>query len=148
MSNTNTTGPTNTNESRPTGTRRSFFTRAGTPISASTTKARPTSRTRVRSAGATANPVNPSQTIPNSTSIGAQTNPNNALRQRMTEELSMFGLALRSQQTYLAAVDRLASRSWKSVEHLSSRRPLEEPKPAGMPVPLDHQSRSRSENST
>jgi hypothetical protein len=37
----------------------------------------------------------------------------------MAEELSMFGLAPRSQLTYLAAVDRLASRSWKSVEQLS-----------------------------
>ena len=135
MSSTNTAGPTNTNEPRSTGTRRSFFTRAGTPISArttkalpvsiteaspaSTTEARPVSRTRARSAGATANLINPSQTIPTSTSSGTQTNPNNALRQRMTEELSMFGLAPRSQQTYLAAVDRLASRSWKSVEHLS-----------------------------
>ncbi len=135
MSSTNTTGPTNTNGSRPTGTRRSFFTRAGMSISASTTKAppasttkaspagtteaRPASRTMARSAGATANPINPSQTIPTSTSIGTKTNLNNALRLRMAEELSMFGLAPRSQQTYLAAVDRLASRSWQSVEHLS-----------------------------
>ncbi|MBF0463251.1 MAG: phage integrase N-terminal SAM-like domain-containing protein [Magnetococcales bacterium] len=37
----------------------------------------------------------------------------------MADELSMAGLAPRSQQTYLNMVDRLAARSWKSVEEIS-----------------------------
>ena len=87
---------------------------------ASTIKAPPASTTSARSAGATANPINPRQTSPTSpTGSGTKTNPNNVLRLRMAEELSMFGMALSSQQTYLAAVDRLASRSWQSIEQLS-----------------------------
>ncbi|MBF0146281.1 MAG: hypothetical protein HQL85_08860 [Magnetococcales bacterium] len=39
----------------------------------------------------------------------------NELRQRMIDELTLTGMAPRSQQTYLNAVDRLAARSWKSI---------------------------------
>ncbi len=85
----------------------------------STTTTRQTSTTRARSAGATANQINPNKTSPANSISGPTISPDNQLRQRMAEELSMFGLAPRSQLTYLAAVDRLASRSWKSVEQLS-----------------------------
>ena len=127
MSSTDTTKPTSANKARPTGTRRAYFIGAATARPTSTTKALPTSTTTARpvritssrSTDATANPINPSQTSPTSAGPGTQTNPNNTLRQRMAAELSMAGLAPRSQQTYLNIVDRLAARSWKSVEEIS-----------------------------
>ncbi|MBF0420528.1 MAG: phage integrase N-terminal SAM-like domain-containing protein [Magnetococcales bacterium] len=45
----------------------------------------------------------------------------NELRQRMIDELTLTGMAPRSQQTYLNAVDRLAARSWKSIEDMTER---------------------------
>ena len=109
MNETNTPGPTNTNKARPTGTRAYF-------VGASTTS--PTSTTGSRSASASA--VTPTSTN-NTRPVGTRSipHPNNALRQRMADELSMAGLAPRSQQTYLNMVDRLAARSWKSVEEIS-----------------------------
>jgi hypothetical protein len=45
----------------------------------------------------------------------------NELRQRMIDELTLTGMAPRSQQTYLNAVDRLAARSWKSIEDMTEK---------------------------
>lgn len=128
MSSTDTTKPTSANKARPTGTRRAYFTGAATarPTSttkvtpASTTTARPASTTGSRSASAgAATPTNTNKTSPVGVNSIPPASPNNALRQRMAAELSMAGLAPRSQQTYLNMVDRLAARSWKSVEEIS-----------------------------
>ncbi|MBF0260962.1 MAG: hypothetical protein HQL97_03835 [Magnetococcales bacterium] len=45
----------------------------------------------------------------------------NTLRQRMTDELKVVGLAPRSQQVYLNVIDRLAARSWRSIEEWKTR---------------------------
>ncbi|MBF0294225.1 MAG: phage integrase N-terminal SAM-like domain-containing protein [Magnetococcales bacterium] len=45
----------------------------------------------------------------------------NTLRQRMINDLSRTGLSARSQQVYLHVVDRLAARSWRSLEDLSEQ---------------------------
>ena len=45
----------------------------------------------------------------------------NELRQRMIDELTLAGMAPRSQQTYLNAVDRLAARSWQSIEDMTEK---------------------------
>ncbi|NGZ29367.1 MAG: hypothetical protein G8345_21085 [Magnetococcales bacterium] len=46
---------------------------------------------------------------------------NNTLRQRMDHEMNVAGLAASSRQTYLNAVDRLAARSWRSLEELTEK---------------------------
>ena len=46
---------------------------------------------------------------------------NNTLRQRMDDEMNVAGLAASSRQTYLNAVDRLAARSWRSLEELTEK---------------------------
>ncbi len=112
-----TTRPANASTARQTNAPTARQTNATSSQQTSTTTTRQT--TRARSVGATANQINPNKTSSASSIIGPRISPDNQLRQRMAEELSMFGLAPRSQLTYLAAVDRLASRSWKSVEQLS-----------------------------
>ena len=44
---------------------------------------------------------------------------NKSLRQRMIEDMDLAGLAVRSRETYLHAVDRLAARTWRGVEELT-----------------------------
>lgn len=44
---------------------------------------------------------------------------NNPLRQRMIKDLDAAGLSERSCATYLHAVDRLAAKSWRTVEELT-----------------------------
>lgn len=45
----------------------------------------------------------------------------NTLRQRMINDLHRAGLSPRSQKIYLNVVDKLASRSWRSLEDLSEQ---------------------------
>ena len=46
---------------------------------------------------------------------------NNPLRQRMITDLNAAGLSERSCETYLHAVDRLAAKSWRSIEGLTEK---------------------------
>lgn len=114
MSSANAIDSINANQVRPTGTTR--------PRPASVGAARPASTARSRSAGASpAIPATTSKADPVSANSIPPANPNNVLRRRMADELSMAGLAPSSQRTYLNAVDRLAARSWKSIEEMTEQ---------------------------
>ncbi|MBF0424104.1 MAG: phage integrase N-terminal SAM-like domain-containing protein [Magnetococcales bacterium] len=45
----------------------------------------------------------------------------NTLRQRMTDEMNLAGLAASTQQTYLGAVDKLAAYTWRSLEEMPEK---------------------------
>ncbi len=119
MSTTDTPEPTNVNQISPSGTKRAFFSRAGKACEIRTARTSPATKSSGHSTVTTTNPMCSCQNDQTQWCGNNHTDSYNALRQRMAEELSMAGLAPRSQQTYLAAVDRLAIRSRKPVEDLS-----------------------------
>lgn len=41
------------------------------------------------------------------------------LRQRMIDDMDLAGLSVRSRETYLHAVDRLVTQTWKGIEELT-----------------------------
>jgi len=41
------------------------------------------------------------------------------LRQRMIDDMDLAGLSVRSRETYLHAVDRLVTQTWKGIEALT-----------------------------